>query len=122
MNSYEIELWHSLPPPPAAPFAPAMAMTRFSTLNASADASMLGVTAFNVGMNSLNSHSRTQDEKVAILAGLVTGWLSLEGQPSVVGLNEIAPNIFAKLQDVLQERGVAVNVATYDTNAVLWLS
>ena len=89
-------------------------------LKASADASMLGATAFNVGMNASNSFAKHQDIQVGELADYVKGWLSLDGQPSVVGLNELAPNIAQRLLTNLQNQHVDIGIASYDTNHLVW--
>ena len=81
------------------------------------DASTLGATAFNVGMISADAFKQTQDEKVAQLAHHVASWLA-DG-PAVVGLNEIHPNIAAKLRVQLQQQGIDVGIATDDSNS-LW--
>ena len=82
------------------------------------DASTLGVTAFNVGMLQAISFAQTQDEKVAELAGHVKRWL--EEGPAVVGLNEIAPSIAKKLVEKLKEQKLDVDIATSDSNSLLW--
>ena len=88
-----------------------------STLGATADASTLGVTAFNVGMINPDSFGRMQDEKVAELARYVEQWLQLEDGPAVVGLNEIAPTIAQKVVEKLE---LEVDIVTHDSNSVLW--
>ena len=60
------------------------------------DASTLGVTACNVGMIQEDAFTKTQDSKVAELAGHVERWL--EEGPAMVGLHEIHPNSVTKLQ------------------------
>ena len=90
------------------------------TLGATADASMLGATAFNVGMITDHAFKNTQDQKVAELAGHVEQWLVLDGGPAVVGLNEIAPNIAQKLVARLKRQGLDVEIATHESNSLLW--
>ena len=79
------------------------------------DASTLGVTAFNVGMIQEDAFIKTQDLKVAELASHVERWL--EEGPAVVGLNEIHPDIVAKLWLVLKGD---VDIAIDDSNCRLW--
>ena len=79
------------------------------------DASTLGVTAFNVGMIQEVAFTKSQDSKVAELAGHVERWL--EEGPAVVGLNEIHESLVAKLQLVLK---VDVDIAINESNCLLW--
>jgi hypothetical protein len=99
---------------------PFLAMERgdASTRTHPPDASTLGVTAFNVGMLQAISFAQRQDEKVAELAGHVKRWL--EEGPAVVGLNEIAPSIAKKLVEKLKEQKLDVDIATSDSNSLLW--
>ena len=80
-----------------------------------ADASTLGVTAFNVGMIHANAFFKTQGSKVAELAGYVERWL--EEGPAVVGLNEIHRDIVTKLLDKLKFN---VGFAFHESNCLLW--
>ena len=82
------------------------------------DASTRRVTAFNVGMIQANSFEKSQDKKVAELAGHVKNWL--EEVPAVVGLNEIHPSIAQKLVGELQRQLPDVGIATDDSNSFLW--
>ena len=88
---------------------------------ASADASTLGVTAFNVGMLDEKAFGSKQNSKVSDLAELVCRWLALDhGPANVVGLNEIAPSIAQKLVEKLQGKGLDVGFATHESNTLLW--
>ena len=87
------------------------------------DASMLGVTAFNVGMiqeDCFTSKKKygegKQDENLEQLAGHVQRWL----EDGVVGLNEIHPSLVQKLVKKLEERRLDVGHATSDSNSLLW--
>ena len=86
------------------------------------DASMLGVTAFNVGMIQENAFTGKkhcegkQDENLEELAGHVQRWL----EDGVVGLNEIHPSLVQKLVKKLEERRLDVGHATSDSNSLLW--
>ena len=88
-----------------------------STLARSPDASTLWVTALNVGMLQANSFKKSQDEKVAKLAGRVEKWL--EEDLAVVGLNEIHPSIAEKLKRALDEK-VNVRMFMHETNSLVW--
>ena len=82
------------------------------------DASILGVTAINVGMPQADAFGWWQGMRVAELANHVTKWLS-DG-PTVVGLNEIAPDIAEKLEKELEHRGLDVVIETHESNSLLW--
>ena len=82
------------------------------------DASTLGVTALNVGMPQARNFLSTQDDKVVELAARVQEWL--ENGPAVVGLNEIHPDIAEKLVNELRRKKVDMDIATHDSNSVLW--
>ena len=83
----------------------------------SPDASTLWVTALNVGMPQANSFDKSQDEKVAKLAGYVEKWL--EEDLAVVGLNEIDPTIAEKLKRALAQK-VNVGMVIHETNSLVW--
>ena len=79
-----------------------------------ADASTLGVTAYNVGMIQANAFIKTQGSLVTKLAGYVESWL--EEGPAVVGLNEIHRDIVTKLHRKLK---VNVDIAIHESNCLL---
>ena len=65
------------------------------------------------------SFAKTQESKVAELAGHVHKWL--QDGPAVVGINEIHPTIARYLVQCLQaHHGLAVGIATNDSNSLLW--
>ena len=80
-----------------------------------ADASTLGVTAYNVGMIQADAFIKTQDSLVTKLAGYVESWL--EEGPAVVGLNEIHRDIVTKLHRKLKFN---VGIAIHESNCLLW--
>ena len=101
---------------PASPvFLFEMARSYFGT----PDASTLGATCWNVGMIDPFSFAKTQESKVAELAGHVNKWL--QDGPAVVGINEIHPTIANYLVQCLRaHHGLAVGIATNDSDSLLW--
>ena len=82
----------------------------------------LTVTALNVGMNSEDSFKYKQGERRRKLADIVMSWLNGPGA-AAVALNEIDPNIAAKLLDELRQRAprnMDIQIATSLTNSLLW--
>jgi len=96
---------------------PRVRLRHASPLARSSDASTLRVTAFNVGMPQADCFIKSQDAKVAMLAGFVEEWL--DDGLAVVGLNEIHSSIAQKLEQALAPK---FNVGIYSdgTNSLLW--
>ena len=85
------------------------------------DASTLVVSCLNVGMNTADAFSGSQEEKLESLADIVHKWLFKEDDRcSVVGLNELHETLGKILVEKLRERGLEVESAQSDTNALLW--
>ena len=90
-----------------------------------ADASTLGtltVTALNVGMNLEDSFKSNQGSLRARLAGIIMKWLEGPGA-AAVALNEIHPNIAAKVLRELRQRAppnMDIQIATSLSNSLLW--
>ena len=90
-----------------------------------ADASTLGtltVTALNVGMNAEDSFKSSQGILRARLAGNIMKWLEGPGA-AAVALNEIHPNIAAKVHRELSQRAppnMDIQIATSLSNSLLW--
>ena len=89
-----------------------------------ADASTLGtltVTALNVGMMAENSHKSMQGALRARLGRIIMKWLDVPGA-AAVALNEIHPNIAAKVHRDLSDRNLNMDIqmATSLSNSLLW--
>ena len=85
------------------------------------DASTLTFTSLNVGMNAEDSFKSRQGSLLRQLAGTIITWLAGQGA-AAVALNEIHPNIAAKLLRELQQKAPAMNIqkATSYSNSLLW--
>ena len=90
------------------------------------DASTLTVTSVNVGMNAEDSSKDRQGSQLTQLAACIIQWLDpwLAGQgAAAVALNEIHPNIAAKLLRELRQRAppnMDIQIATSLSNSLLW--
>jgi len=89
---------------------------------ANPDASTLGVTTLNCGMiaeNAFTNKNKGQHEKLAQLANIVCGWL-LDSGPNVVGLNEMHPELAAKVVADIRKKVPAVKHESLDSDTLIW--